>query len=87
MDVITKGDFIKATGTRRFPAIASALMWLLKIDDFNCMMQRAGNLEGVAFTQFAIDTLGVTTGQSNRWLYLTCWLKPGPIRCSWGTFC
>lgn len=60
MTVISKRDVINATGTNNFPGIAALLMRLMKIDAFNSMMQQAGDLEGVAFTKFVLDFLGIT---------------------------
>ena len=60
MAVISKDDVIKATGTANFPGLASLLMRLMKIDAFNNMMQQAGDLEGVAFTKYVLDYLGIT---------------------------
>jgi putative hemolysin len=60
MAVISKSDVIKATGTANFPGLASLLMRLMKIDAFNNMMQQAGELEGVVFTKFVLDYLGIT---------------------------
>ncbi|MFA6087125.1 lysophospholipid acyltransferase family protein [Mucilaginibacter sp.] len=60
MVVISKSDVIKATGTGKFPKLASLLMKLMKIDAFNNMMTQAGTLEGVAFTKYVLDFLGIT---------------------------
>jgi putative hemolysin len=60
MAVISKNDVIKATGTKRLPGLATFLMKLMKIDAFNSMMQQAGMLQGVAFTRFVLDFLGIT---------------------------
>ena len=60
MAVISKVDVIKATGTANFPGLAPLLMRVMKIDAFNEMMQQAGDLEGVAFTKYVLDYLGIT---------------------------
>jgi putative hemolysin len=60
MTLISKSDFSKATGTAKLPVLATLLMRLMKIDAFNSMMKVAGDLEGVAFTKFVLDFLGVT---------------------------
>lgn len=57
---ISLDDISKATGTQKLPALAALLMRMLKIDTFNNMMQQAGDLEGVAFTEFVLDFLGIT---------------------------
>jgi putative hemolysin len=59
MAVISKSDVIKATGTQRIPGLASLLMKVMKIDAFNDMMEQAGILEGLAFTKFILDFLGI----------------------------
>ncbi|GAA4317145.1 hypothetical protein GCM10023149_14550 [Mucilaginibacter gynuensis] len=60
MAVISKSDVVKATGTGNFPGLASLLMRLIKIDAFNSMMEQAGDLDGVAFTNFVLKFLGIT---------------------------
>ena len=59
MTMISKNDIINATGTGSFPGLAKLIMRLTKIDAFNQMMQQAGELEGVEFTKFALDFLGI----------------------------
>jgi putative hemolysin len=59
MDMISKTDIIKATGTKRLPGLATLLMRLMKIDAFNDMMRQAGVLKGVEFTAYALNFLGI----------------------------
>jgi putative hemolysin len=59
MTMISKNDIMKATGTGSFPGLANLIMRLTKIDAFNQMMQQAGELEGVEFTKFVLDFLGI----------------------------
>ncbi|WP_374949167.1 lysophospholipid acyltransferase family protein [Mucilaginibacter sp.] len=59
MSIISRADVIAATGTVHFPAVASLLMRVMKIDAFNQMMRSAEALEGVAFTQYALNYLGI----------------------------
>ena len=60
MTVISLNDFSKATKTVKLPGLAALLMKVMKIDAFNHLIQRAGNLEGLAFTQYVLNFLGVT---------------------------
>ena len=60
MTVISLNDFSKATRTEKLPGLATLLMKLIKIDDFNHLIQEAGDLEGLAFTQYVLKFLGVT---------------------------
>jgi putative hemolysin len=57
--LISRNDFTKATGTSKLPGLAALLMKIMKIDAFNAMMQQAGQLEGVAFTAFVLNFLGI----------------------------
>lgn len=60
MTVISKSDVIAATGTGSFPGLAALIMRLMKIDAFNRMMHEAGDLEGVDFTKFVLNFLGIS---------------------------
>jgi len=60
MPVISNHDFSSVTGTARLPAIARLLMKLLKVDAFNQVMLEAGDLEGIAFTKFTLNYLGIS---------------------------
>ncbi|WP_345950047.1 1-acyl-sn-glycerol-3-phosphate acyltransferase [Mucilaginibacter sp. PAMB04274] len=60
MPAISIEDISKVTGTAKLPGVARLLMKLLNIDAFNLMMQQAGELDGPAFTNFALNYLGVT---------------------------
>jgi len=60
MAVISKSDVMAATGTGNFPFLGSVIMRLTKIDKFNRMMDEAGDLEGVDFSRFVLNFLGIT---------------------------
>lgn len=59
MDVISREDFIKATGTMRFPSLVTFLMKSIKIDALNQMMAEAGELKGIAFAKFVFVFLKI----------------------------
>jgi putative hemolysin len=59
MAIISRKDFIQATGTEKLPGLATLLMKLMKIDAFNHMMEQAGNLEGTAFAAFVLNFLQI----------------------------
>ncbi|MES2456941.1 MAG: hypothetical protein V4594_15410 [Bacteroidota bacterium] len=60
MTVISQSDFSVATGTAHLPGLAPMLMKLLDIHSFNAMMEKAGSLEGLEFTQYVLNFPGVT---------------------------
>ncbi len=60
MPIISKENFSRASGTGKIPGLAALLMKLIKIDDFNKLIDRAGSLEGVEFAQFLLNELGIT---------------------------
>jgi putative hemolysin len=60
MALISPQDFARAAGISSYPKLALWLMKLMKIDAFNMMMSEAGNLEGVGFSQFVLDFLGIS---------------------------
>ena len=61
MTVISKENFAKATGICHIPipGLATFLMKFLKINDFNGIIKDANSLEGAAFANYIIKTLGV----------------------------
>jgi putative hemolysin len=63
--MITNQDFSEATGTTGMPGLAPLLMRLMKIDAFNKLMRKAEGLEGIAFTDYILETLGITIQLNN----------------------
>ncbi|MFD1255993.1 lysophospholipid acyltransferase family protein [Mucilaginibacter terrae] len=63
--MISKHDFSKATGTTGMPGLAPFLMRLMKIDAFNKLMDNAAGLEGVAFADYLLKTLGISIEINN----------------------
>lgn len=58
--MITNQDFSTATGTTGMPGLAPLLMRMMKIDAFNKLMRKAEGLKGIAFTDYLLETLGIT---------------------------
>jgi len=58
--MISNHDFSEATGTTVIPGLAPFLMRLMKIEAFNHLMHKAEGLEGVAFADYLLKTLGIT---------------------------
>ncbi|WP_316803924.1 lysophospholipid acyltransferase family protein [Pedobacter nototheniae] len=61
MTIISKADFSKATGICKlpFPGLAEMLMKMMKINALNRIVSDAEQLEGAAFANYLLDTLGV----------------------------
>ena len=61
MKIITKDEFAKATRINklRLPGLASLLMEIMKINEVNETFQKAEHLEGIAFVDKILDTIGV----------------------------
>ena len=59
MNLITKETFSKATGIGNIPGLASFLMKIMKIDNFNGIINDANGLEGQEFATHLLKNLGV----------------------------
>ncbi len=61
MPIISKKDFSTATGISKlpFPGLASFLMKVLKINEFNNLIEQAGQLKGPVFAENLLNKLGV----------------------------
>ena len=59
MAIISRQDFVKATGTAKFPNLVTLLMRSIKIDALNQMMLEAGELKGMAFVKFVFAFLKI----------------------------
>jgi len=61
MTVISKENFSKATGLCNIPipGLATALMQIMKINEFNGIIKDAHNLEGAAFANHLLKKLGI----------------------------
>ncbi|OXA85902.1 lysophospholipid acyltransferase family protein [Flavobacterium hercynium] len=61
MTLISKEKFSKAAGLSKIPipGLSSYLMKVMKINNLNTMVEQAGNLEGEAFANYALTTIGV----------------------------
>ncbi|OAQ40594.1 hypothetical protein A5893_06520 [Pedobacter psychrophilus] len=61
MAIICKEDFKAATGTKRFPSLASFLMKAMKINALNNMLSDAKELKGLEFVKFVFRYLNIKT--------------------------
>ena len=60
MTLISRAEFSKATGLCNIPipGLTSFLMKIMKINDFNAIIRDANKLEGAAFADCLIGSLG-----------------------------
>ncbi len=61
MSIISREDFITATGTKKFPRLVTFLMKAIKIDALNQMLNEAQDVKGMAFVKFAFKYLNIKT--------------------------
>lgn len=61
MTLISKENFSQISGLSKFPipGLSSCLMEVLKINNLNAAVKDAGNLEGAAFANHILETIGV----------------------------
>lgn len=62
MEIISKTEFSKAANLSKFrmPFLSTVLMELMKINDFNDLIEKANGLVGVEFADKVLEILGVT---------------------------